>query len=49
MSMPDRDPFHTTVNVVRAMCEGAGGWQMHPIGHWNHPRSQQIVRFTRVI
>jgi len=49
MSMPDRDPFHTTVNVVRAMCEGAGGWQMHLIGHWNHPRSQQIVRFTRVI
>jgi hypothetical protein len=44
---PDRDPFHTTPNALQGVAWRTTSWQMSIIGHWNHPRNQQMVCFVR--
>jgi cyclopropane fatty-acyl-phospholipid synthase-like methyltransferase len=40
----DRDPFHYSVDEIRAMARLAN-LSMEIIGDWNHPRAQQMVMF----
>ena len=48
VTSPDRHPFHTTLSTIKRIAELAGVWDMRLIGDWNHPRSEQMVRFTRL-
>ncbi len=42
----DRDPFHYSTDEIRAMA-GLACLSADVIGEWNHPRAQQMVRFSR--
>lgn len=42
---PDQDPYDVTPRALDQACPG--GWELDIIGDWNHPRDQQMARFTR--
>jgi cyclopropane fatty-acyl-phospholipid synthase-like methyltransferase len=42
----DRNPFHYSVQEMRAMAKLAD-LSVEIIGEWNHPRSQQMLAFSR--
>ena len=41
-----KDPFHYSQEDVAFMVQGLQ-WRMEWLGEWDHPRDQQMVRFTR--
>lgn len=45
-TFPDRDPYDTTRAALRAATPP--GWLLEVIGDWDHPRDQQMARFTRI-
>ena len=42
----DADPFHHAYEDLAAAGRSAG-WHVERIGGWQHPRNQQMIRFTR--
>jgi cyclopropane fatty-acyl-phospholipid synthase-like methyltransferase len=43
----DRNPFHYSHDEIRAMAQLAN-FSVELIGDWNHPRGQQMVRFSPI-
>lgn len=46
VSYLDRDPFHYSMPEMEALAKFAG-LAVQKIGDWNHPRGQQMLRFSR--
>ena len=42
---PDRDPYDNRRGRLLEQCPD--GWTLDIIGDWNHPRDQQMAKFTR--
>jgi SAM-dependent methyltransferase len=47
VTLPDQDPFHTTLAALENVASQAAGWTMSVIGDWRHPRNQQMLCFVR--
>lgn len=46
VSFYDRDPYYYDLDAFKFMCEGTS-LEVNYIGHWNHPRNQKMLVFTK--
>ena len=44
---PHKDPFHYSIERLAQAAAGLP-WRLEPVGDWQHPRSQKMVRFRKV-
>ncbi|HEY1078288.1 MAG TPA: class I SAM-dependent methyltransferase [Fontimonas sp.] len=47
-TLPTDDPYHYRVEDY-AFCAASAPWKFEFIGDWNHPRNQQMLKFTRTV